>query len=310
VDKVITITGGTGSLGNQLVTTLLEELQIGEIRIVSRDEEKQLQMRRKFASSKIKFYIGDVRDIESLKRPFDGSDVVIHAAAMKQIDTCEYFPHETIKTNVLGAENVCRAAEGRTKRCVAISTDKATLPLNIYGMSKGLQERIFCGWSNGQTTYSAVRYGNVVGSRGSVIPYFKELRDKDLPLPITHPEMTRFWLRLKDAVELVLYASNTAEHGELLVPRMKASKIIDLAEVMSDQPWHITGPRPGEKLHEDIVSEDEARRAFSNGQYIHIQPVGVLVPPAIALTNSVASNTVEMLTKEELHKMLVEEGWL
>lgn len=279
--KRILITGGTGSFGHQMLIELLK-YNPERVTIFSRDEDKQHNMRQEFTDGRVSFRIGDVRDYERLVEVTRNIDVIFHAAALKQVPYTEFHPQEAVKTNILGAYNVLRAAiTNSVPKIVAISTDKAVKPVNAMGMSKALQEKILTATAGPHdgTVVSVVRYGNVLGSRGSVVPYFKAKLQNGQPLPVTHPEMTRFLLTLPQAVELVLYAVSNARGGETFVRKAPACKIIDLAQVMSraitgrsDWPINIVGVRPGEKLHEVLVSEEERWRTVDEGNFFVIRP--------------------------------------
>lgn len=265
----ILITGGTGSLGKSLVDYLLAETKVRRIAIFSRDELKQHDLRIHFKNdSRLRWFLGDIRDLERLKRAFHGVDFVIHAAALKQVDTGEYNPMEFIKTNVLGSQNVIDAAiDAGIKRVVALSTDKASSPINLYGATKLTADKLFVAANNYSYTYgtafSVVRYGNVMGSRGSVIPLFKELAEQGKPLPITDLRMTRFWISIQDAVKFVIESLEIMSGGELYVPRIPSMKIVDLARAIApDSQLEEIGLRPGEKLHEEMISVDDSCRTI------------------------------------------------
>jgi UDP-N-acetylglucosamine 4,6-dehydratase len=276
----VLITGGTGSLGKALVKYLLNETQVRRIAIFSRDELKQLHMRNEFSDDqRLRWFLGDIRDIERLKRALHNVDYVIHAAALKQVDTGEYNPMEFIKTNVLGSQNVIDASiEAGVKRVVALSTDKASSPINLYGATKLTADKLFVAANNYShsygTTFSVVRYGNVMGSRGSVIPFFKELADQGKPLPITDLRMTRFLISIEQAVKFVIDSLNLMSGGELYVPRIPSMRITDLAQAVSPgAKMQEIGMRPGEKLHEEMISEDDSRRTIeTDGRYV-VMPV-------------------------------------
>lgn len=279
-DSSILITGGTGSLGRALVSHLLAECKVRRIVIFSRDELKQLQMRTDFNNNpKLRFFIGDVRDTERLKRAFHNVDFVFHAAALKQVDTGEYNPMEFIKTNVLGSQNVIDASiETGVKKVVALSTDKASSPINLYGATKLTADKLFIAANNYSqaygTTFSVVRYGNVMGSRGSVIPYFKQLADEGKPLPITDLRMTRFWISIEQAVLFVVESLEMMNGGELFVPRIPSMKIVDLAKAVApDAKLLEIGMRPGEKLHEEMISADDSRRTIVLDNRFIVTPV-------------------------------------
>jgi UDP-N-acetylglucosamine 4,6-dehydratase len=276
----VLITGGTGSLGKSLVEILLKETKVRRIAIFSRDELKQQHMRIQFQDDpRLRWFLGDVRDLDRLKRAFHGVDYVIHAAALKQVDTGEYNPMEFIKTNVLGSQNVIDASiDAGVKRVVALSTDKASSPINLYGATKLTADKLFVAANNYSftygTTFSVVRYGNVMGSRGSVIPFFKELASQGKPLPITDLRMTRFWISIENAVKFVIDSLEMMTGGELYVPRIPSMKIIDLAQaVSSDSKLEEIGMRPGEKLHEEMISADDSRRTIILQNRFVVTPV-------------------------------------
>lgn len=268
-DSSVLITGGTGSLGKALVTNLLANTKVRRIVIFSRDELKQHHMRAEFSDDpRLRWFIGDVRDLERLKRAFHNVDFVFHAAALKQVDTGEYNPMEFIKTNVLGSQNVIDAAiETGVSKVVALSTDKASSPINLYGATKLTADKLFIAANNYSftygTTFCVVRYGNVMGSRGSVIPFFRRLAEEGKPLPITDLRMTRFWISIEDAVKFVLDSLKIMTGGELYVPIIPSMKIADLARAFDPSAKLIEiGMRPGEKLHEEMISADDSRRTI------------------------------------------------
>jgi len=276
----ILITGGTGTLGKSLVERLLKESNIRRIAIFSRDELKQHDLRIHFKNDpRLRWFLGDIRDLERLKRALHGVDFVIHAAALKQVDTGEYNPMEFIKTNVLGSQNVIDASiDTGVKRVVALSTDKASSPINLYGATKLTADKLFVAANNYSyrygTTFSVVRYGNVMGSRGSVIPLFKDLAQQGKPLPVTDLRMTRFWISIEDAVKFVLDSLEMMTGGELYVPRIPSMKIIDLARaVSSESKLEEIGMRPGEKLHEEMISSDDSRRTIVLENRFVVTPV-------------------------------------
>jgi UDP-N-acetylglucosamine 4,6-dehydratase len=269
-DKVVLITGGTGSFGKQFVEIALREHAPRKLIIFSRDELKQSDMRQTFSEQRypcMRYFIGDVRDRDRLYRAMDGVDVVIHAAALKQVPTAEYNPIEVIKTNVLGGANLIDAAIDRNvQKVIALSTDKAANPVNLYGATKLCSDKLFVaanGYSGQHgTRFSVVRYGNVMGSRGSVIPFFQQMRSTGV-LPLTDPKMTRFWITLEQAVKFVVRNLERMEGGEIFVPKIPSMKIVDLARAIAPEcRLDIIGVRPGEKLHETMVPEDDARNTF------------------------------------------------
>ena len=276
----VLITGGTGSLGKVLVHYLLTETKARRIAVFSRDELKQHDLRIHFKDDpRLRWFLGDIRDLDRLKRAFHGVDFVIHAAALKQVDTGEYNPMEFIKTNVLGSQNVIDASiDAGVKRVVALSTDKASSPINLYGATKLTADKLFVAANNYSytygTTYSVVRYGNVMGSRGSVIPFFKNLAAQGKPLPITDLRMTRFWISIEDAVKFVIDSLEMMTGGELYVPRIPSMKIVDLAHAVSaDSKLEEIGMRPGEKLHEEMISADDSRRTIILDNRFVVTPV-------------------------------------
>jgi len=279
-EKSILITGGTGSLGKALAKYLLSSTKVRRVVIFSRDELKQSQMRTESGDDRrLRWFLGDVRDIERLKLAFHGVDYVIHAAALKQVDTGEYNPMEFIKTNVLGSQNVIDAAiYTGVKKVVALSTDKASSPINLYGATKLTADKLFVAANNYSfkygTIFSVVRYGNVMGSRGSVIPYFRDLAKEGKPLPITDFRMTRFLISLEDAVTFIISSLELMQGGELYVPRIPSMKILDLAKVISANAELIEiGLRPGEKLHEEMISADDSRRTIELKERFIVMPV-------------------------------------
>lgn len=275
-DKILLITGGTGSFGNVVLDRILQE-EIKEIRIFSRDEKKQNDMRLQYKNEKLKFYIGDVRDPESIRTAMKGVDFVFHAAALKQVPSCEFYPLEAVKTNILGTENVLNAAiDACVKKVVCLSTDKAAYPINAMGTSKAMMEKIILAKSRTipetETMICCTRYGNVMASRGSVIPLFVEQGKKGELLTITNPNMTRYLMNLKEAVNLVLYAFEHAHSGDIIVQKSPASTISDLATAIKelfkfDNEVQIVGDRHGEKLHEVLLTKEEFFFAKDMGQY-------------------------------------------
>jgi len=278
-DNVLMITGGTGSFGTAVLERFLST-DLSEIRIFSRDEKKQEEMRIALNNDKLKFYIGDVRNYDSICQAMKGVDFVFHAAALKQVPSCEFYPMEAVRTNVIGAENVMSAAiANNVGRVVVLSTDKAVYPINAMGLSKAMMEKLMVAKARMQngtgTVLCATRYGNVIGSRGSVIPLFvSQLRD-GLPLTITDPNMTRFFMSLEDSVDLVLHACEHGKQGDIFVQKAPASTIEDLAYALreliaKDNPVRVIGTRHGEKLYETLVSREEMARAQDMGRYYRI----------------------------------------
>jgi UDP-N-acetylglucosamine 4,6-dehydratase len=278
----VLITGGTGSFGQEMVRTLLGSYKLRRLVILSRDELKQYEMAQRFPTQQhpeLRYFIGDVRDLGRLEMAFRDIDIVIHAAALKQVPTAEYNPFECINTNVHGAENVVRAAlRSGVKTVIALSTDKAASPINLYGASKLASDKIFVAANNlsgvDGTIFSVVRYGNVVGSRGSVVPLFERLiREGATDLPITDARMTRFAITLQQGVNFVLSTLRLAEGGEIFVPKIPSIRIIDLAEAMAPgKAQRVVGIRPGEKLHELMITEDDARSTVEADDRFIIEP--------------------------------------
>lgn len=278
-DKSILITGGTGSFGHRYVETLLARFNPKRIVIYSRDELKQYEMQQKFTSSKMRFFIGDVRDADRLKQAMAGIDYVIHAAALKHVPVAEYNPMECIKTNIIGAENVIQAAlANRVTSVIALSTDKAANPVNLYGATKLASDKLFVAANNMAgdlpTKFSVVRYGNVVGSRGSVVPFFEKLIAEGAEkLPITDPRMTRFWITLQGGVDFVLKNFARMRGGEIFVPKIPSMRISDLAEAMlPGADFELVGIRPGEKLHEIMCPEDDSMNTIEFSDFYVITP--------------------------------------
>ncbi|MFD2229743.1 polysaccharide biosynthesis protein [Alkalimarinus sediminis] len=281
-NKVLLITGGTGSFGNAVLKRFLDT-DIAEIRIFSRDEKKQDDMRQKYNSPKLKFYIGDVRDYNSVLSATRGVDFIYHAAALKQVPSCEFHPMEAVKTNVLGTENVLEAAiANEVKRVICLSTDKAVYPINAMGISKAMMEKVMVAKSRNvdetKTVICGTRYGNVMASRGSVIPLFVDLIKKGKSLTITDPNMTRFMMTLEDAVDLVLYAFEHGSNGDIFVQKAPAATIetltLALKELLEvpDHPVNVIGTRHGEKLFEALLSREEMVAAEDMGEYFRVPP--------------------------------------
>ncbi|OOZ36435.1 UDP-N-acetylglucosamine 4,6-dehydratase (inverting) [Solemya velesiana gill symbiont] len=278
-DKSILITGGTGSFGHRFVSTILERYKPRKLIIFSRDEVKQFEMQQLFDGPEMRYFIGDVRDRQRLIQATRDADIIIHAAALKQIPAAEYNPTECIKTNITGAENVIHAAiENDVERVIALSTDKAANPINLYGATKLASDKLFVAANNmvgkGRTIFSVVRYGNVVGSRGSVVPYFKKLLEEGAEaLPITDDKMTRFWITLEQGVDFVLTNFQRMYGGEIFVPKLPSVRITDLAKAMApDLPTKIVGIRPGEKLHEIMCPSDDSHLTLEFGDHYVIRP--------------------------------------
>jgi UDP-glucose 4-epimerase len=278
-DGVLMITGGTGSFGNTVLSRFLNT-GVREIRVFSRDEKKQEDMRIALNNSKLRFYIGDVRDYDSVSQAMRGVDFVFHAAALKQVPSCEFHPMEAVRTNVLGTENVLNAATASgVKRVVVLSTDKAVYPINAMGMSKALAEKLMVAKARmqqpGRAVFCATRYGNVMGSRGSVIPLFIEQLKAGKPLTVTDPNMTRFLMSLEDSVDLVLYAFTHGEQGDIFVQKAPASTLGDLAAALREifnpkAQTRIIGTRHGEKLYESLISREEMAHAQDLGGYFRV----------------------------------------
>lgn len=278
-DKVLMITGGTGSFGNTVLKRFLST-GVSEIRIFSRDEKKQEDMRIALNDSKLKFYIGDVRDSDSLHQAMKGVDYVFHAAALKQVPSCEFYPLEAVRTNVLGTENVLNAAAANgVGRVVVLSTDKAVYPINAMGISKAMAEKVMVARARmqrpGETVFCATRYGNVMASRGSVIPLFVSQLMEGKPLTVTDPNMTRFLMSLEDSVDLVLYAYEHGEQGDIFVQKAPASTVGDMAQALQElfgknTGVRVIGTRHGEKLYESLISREEMAHAADMGGYYRI----------------------------------------
>ncbi|MDQ0155364.1 polysaccharide biosynthesis protein [Robertmurraya andreesenii] len=278
-DKILLITGGTGSFGNAVMERFLDT-DVKEIRIFSRDEKKQDDMRKKYRNDKLKFYLGDVRDITSVKNAMHQVDYVFHAAAFKQVPSCEFFPLEAVKTNILGTDNVLTAAiEYKVKKVICLSTDKAAYPINAMGISKAMMEKVFVAkaktTSPEQTLICGTRYGNVMASRGSVIPLFVEQIKSGKPLTITNPKMTRFLMSLEEAVELVIFAFQNADAGDIMVQKAPACFIGDLAQALkelfeADNEIKVIGTRHGEKLYETLLTREEHSVAEDLGGFYRV----------------------------------------
>ena len=278
----ILITGGTGSFGRAFLARILETRNPNKVIIFSRDELKQYEIKQRYGSDpRVRFFIGDIRDRDRLRIALHGVDYVVHAAALKQVDTAEYNPMEYVKTNILGSENVMLASmDAGVKKVVALSTDKASSPVNLYGATKLTADKLFISSNhyahNFGTAFAVVRYGNVMGSRGSVIPFFRDLAERGQPLPITDLRMTRFWITLPQAVDFVIKSFVTMAGGELYVPRIPSMRVVDLAQAIApDSDLVEVGIRPGEKLHEEMISVEDARHTIR-------QPDRFVVTPTLA----------------------------
>ena len=321
-NKHILVTGGTGTFGQQIVQQLIK-YGPASINIFSRDEKKQYDMQQKFKNIDVlHFLLGDVRDYERLSETIQGIDIIFHAAALKQVPNCEFAPYEAVLTNIKGAENVRRASiKAGVKKVISISTDKAVKPVNVMGMTKSIQERIMLQalYGNTSTEFVCVRYGNVLGSRGSVVPLFYNCILNNQPLPVTHPDMNRFQLILNDAVELVLWALVNGTHGDLWVKKMPSANTLTLGKVLAygltgnkDYPVEIIGARPGEKMYEVLVSEEEMWRAKEQDEYFIIpswersyQKLGPTKEPF----KEYASNKVHIMSEDEIFNMFQRDGW-
>ncbi|MCP8617529.1 UDP-N-acetylglucosamine 4,6-dehydratase (inverting) [Salirhabdus salicampi] len=276
--KTVLVTGGTGSFGKKFISKVLN-YDVKKVIIFSRDELKQYEMAQEYTDPRIRFFIGDVRDKDRLYRAFDGVDIVIHAAALKHVGACEYNPFEAVKTNIHGAQNIIEAAIDRgVEKVIALSTDKAASPINLYGATKLASDKLFVAGNsyagNKVTRFSVVRYGNVVGSRGSVVPFFKKLKAQgEIQLPITDERMTRFWITLEQGVQFVIDNLQRMKGGEIFIPKIPSMKVVDLAEAIAPEcEIKIVGIRPGEKLHEAMINEDDARQTLEYDTYYVIQP--------------------------------------
>ena len=275
----ILVTGGTGSFGRAFVRRILDDTSVGRVVVFSRDELKQYEMRQAIKDDeRVRFFLGDVRDVDRLRRAMRGVDHVVHAAALKQVDTAEYNPTEFVRTNVLGSENVIQAAlDCDVRSVVALSTDKASSPINLYGATKLTADKLFVSSNHyaeeGGTRFAVVRYGNVMGSRGSVIPFFRGLAKEGKPLPITDKRMTRFFITLPEAVSFVLDALGDMRGGELYVPRIPSVRVTDLAEAISPgSEIVVVGMRAGEKLHEEMISQEESSRTVQRDSCYVVKP--------------------------------------
>lgn len=316
-DRVILVTGGTGSFGQHFVRTILQTGRPKKVIVLSRDELKQVEMQRQLSDPRLRFFIGDVRDRERLYRAFCGVDLVVHAAALKQVPACEYNPFEAVKTNILGTANVIDAAiDCGVKRVMVISSDKAVSPINLYGGTKLVAEKLsisanaYAGESG--TRFSVVRYGNVIGSRGSVVPLFEKSRPTGR-LPITDERMTRFWITIDQGVSFVLRCIDMMRGGEIFVPKVPSMRVIDLARTLAPEcEIEVIGIREGEKLHEVLIHADEARRTFESDGFFVILPERSLIRldgwdhgrplPADFVYSS--DTNEQWLTREEMAEMV------
>lgn len=303
-NKTILITGGTGSFGNKFVDKVIKDYSVKKVIIYSRDELKQYEMAQRLSeySQKLRFFIGDVRDLERLKLAMKGVDIVIHAAALKQVPAAEYNPMECIKTNINGANNVIEAAmAGNVEKVIALSTDKAANPINLYGATKLCSDKLFTAANNlvgeGKTRFAVVRYGNVSGSRGSVVPFFRKLKEQNAEfIPITDMEMTRFWISLEQGVEFVLTSLLRMHGGEIFVPKIPSIRITDLATAIAPEiPQKEIGVRPGEKIHELMCARDDFQHVIEFDDFFIIRP------SIVTFSNS---GPLRYLTTE-----LGEKGW-
>ena len=323
-NKSILITGGTGSFGKHFIRTVLERYKPKRLVIYSRDELKQFEMQQEFNVPVMRYFIGDVRDISRLNQALSGIDFVVHAAALKQVPAAEYNPTECIKTNIHGAENVIQASLlNDVKKVIALSTDKAANPINLYGATKLCSDKLFVAANNltggHPTRFSVVRYGNVVGSRGSVVPFFKKLVAEDAKeLPITDERMTRFWITLQQGVDFVIKNFERMQGGEIFVPKIPSMRITDLAEsIAPEMPTRVIGIRPGEKLHEIMCPADDSHLTFGFDDHYIITPSITFTHSINFLTNKLGENgnpveqgfeynsgtNQHFLTVEELNKM-------
>ncbi len=322
-DKVVLVTGGTGSFGQKFTEILLKEHKPRAIRIYSRGELKQVEMKRKFNDERLRFLIGDVRNLRRLRRAMDDTDIVVHAAALKHVPVCEYNPIEAVETNITGAENVVNAAlDSEVEKVIAVSTDKAVHPVNLYGATKLMAEKLFVQGNaysgKKKTRFACVRYGNVLGSSGSVIPLFLKQQESG-EVTITDERMTRFWITLEQGVKLVINSIKIMEGGEIFIPKIPSMKITDLADAIAPGAKRkVIGIRPGEKLHEVLLTEEEARHTKEFDDYFIIEPEhqfwssgthpnGKELPEGFRYTSD---NNAQQLTKDQLEEMLKQSGSL
>jgi len=316
--KTILVTGGTGSFGKKFMEIVLQKFRLKKLIIFSRDEFKQFLLSEKYPSEKypVRYFIGDIRDKDRLMRAFEGVDYVVHAAALKQVPACEYNPFEAIQTNVLGARNIMEAALDRgVKKVIALSTDKAVSPINLYGASKLAMEKLVVAANSyvggRDSAFSVVRYGNVVGSRGSVIPLFLRFaKEGKKNLPITDERMTRFWITLDQGVELVFLALKEAVGGEIFVPKIPSMKILDLAKaIIPDSRFQLVGIRPGEKIHESLISEDEGRSTVKIKK--DRKEIFVILPPYLFETkNHKKYESCEKMPEDFVYRSDKNDWWL
>ena len=322
-NKILMVTGGTGSFGTTIIKSLLSK-SLKEIRVFSRDEKKQEDMRILYKNRKIKFYIGDVRNFQSINQAMRGVDYVFHAAALKQVPSCEFYPMEAVRTNILGTENVLNSAiENNVKRVVVLSTDKAVYPINAMGISKAMMEKLMISKANlsgkNKTILCATRYGNVMGSRGSVMPLFIDLIKNGKPITITDPQMTRFMMSLKDSVNLVLHAFEHAKQGDIFVQKAPSATVADIAKVLNEifgkkENIQIIGTRHGEKLYESLLSREEMIRAQdlknfyripSDNRDLNYSKYFVKGKKSISKSKDYTSHNTEILKSKELKKLLM-----
>lgn len=322
-DKSVLITGGTGSIGKALIGKFLNS-SVRRIIIFSRDELKQYDLRTKLGNdSRFRWFLGDIRDVERLKLALHDVDYVIHAAALKQVDAGEYNPSEFIKTNVIGSQNIIEASmNSGVKKVIALSTDKASSPINLYGATKLTADKLFISANNYSlrygTEFSVVRYGNVMGSRGSIIPFFRKLAEQNLPIPITDKRMTRFWITLDFASEFILESFRIMQGGELYVPKIPSMKIIDLAlAVGPDSKLTEIGIRPGEKLHEEMISSDDSRRTTILRDRFVINPViadwGYKAPDGLKMSENTpyrSDTNDQWLSRDDIKEFIASEAFI
>jgi len=319
-NKIILITGGTGSFGKKFTEIVLQKYKPKKVIIFSRDEMKQYEMSKRFNQENVRYFVGNVRDPDRLNRAFSGVDIIVHAAALKIVPTAEYNPFEAVKTNILGAENVINVAiDNNVKKVIALSTDKAANPINLYGATKLCAEKMFVAANNYSphgTKFSVVRYGNVFGSRGSVVPFFKQCKKKGI-VPITDKRMTRFWITLEQGVEFVLQCIENMEGGEIFIPKIPSMKVIDLAKAICPEcKQEISGIRAGEKLHETLLPKDEGIHTYEHEDKFITYPYVVNhrdkkqggKPLEAEFDGYRSDNNTEWFSIEQLRKMVEKEG--